>query len=476
MPFTVEFRKVPTLQMSANGGKVSMGQVLTTLGSDVLANATAAAASAAAAATAETNAETAETNAETAQAAAEVAQAAAEAVGSTNDGIMTGVDANAASAFRVQSDARQLATIDARAIGEMVLDVARHADGTVAAFDTGQAAINFGISPLVVTSGALGHPVISANNGGYIEGQLAGFVCSTTMRFSFPATTAGIVVIAWPEAEWGDGTHVDFALVAGLHLQLTRTTWSAGSYDGPSAGASSVTYASGTYATALPVGVEHEVTCWLDRNTGTLTILLPDGTVTSMTNSLLLTKTSAYVVAEAFESLITQTSATITYFAASSTLRDGDRATRASVARAIENNKPRKPQAKVYNPGIVETTAITSSGTLVPALEVESFTVPPSGSMLIEWSGYIAMTGTAGVYMAALWGGTVLASEQVVVASQFSGRVQGRFLITGLTPYATSNIRFRLLASVNSTTTYEVGSAGSAAKPTVISVREVVAL
>ena len=81
-----------------------------------------AAASASAAATSATTAGTARDEAVS-------AKNAAQAVGTTTDGVMTGVDGNAASTFRVQSDARLSATID----GAVAPAVAAAAAATAAA-------------------------------------------------------------------------------------------------------------------------------------------------------------------------------------------------------------------------------------------------------------------------------------------------------------------------------------------------------
>jgi hypothetical protein len=362
---------------------------------------------------------------------------------------------------------------------------ANAANGTVTALDTGHAATNFGISPLVVSSGKITHPVTTTNNGGYIEMLLDGPVVESTVDFQFPATTAGRVVIAWPEAEWGDGTHVDFALIAGLHLVISRTTWRAESYDGPTAGVGNTVYASGTFSPALDLNKTHRVTAMLDRATSTLRLLLPDGRNISTTNTLLTTKTSNYVAFQLYELNTSETSAAIMGFTASS-----DSVTTAprvidvlKAAESVVATSAALPRTKIYNPATKETTLTTSGGTVIPNISIIDHVVPPSGAIKVDWYGHIVMTAASRVYLAVLIDGVPNPASSFAVPQsgasadqQYSGPINASFLITGLTPGAQVDITIRVLSTVASSTSYRVGGTAPDAFPTVLTVTQVSAV
>lgn len=372
-----------------------------------------------------------------------------------------------------------------RARGEASFNAATAPNGTVTALDTGHMPVNFGISPLVVSAGKITHPVTNANNGGYIQMLLDGPVVESTVDFQFPADTAGIVVIAWPEAEWGDGTHVDFALVAGLHLIIGRTTWRAESYDGPTQGAGNTVYGSGTFATPLALNTTHRVVAMLDRATSTLRLLLPDGRNVAMSNSLLTSKTGPYVAFQLYEQTTAITSAAIVAFSASS-----DKVTftpRAidvlKAAESVVASTAALPRTLRYNPATKETTLTTSGGTPIPNVSIPNYVVPPSGAITVDWYGHIVMTAASRVYLAILINGSpdpvstsALPQTGANVDQQYTGPINASFLITGLTPGAQVTIGVRVLSTTASSTSYRVGGTASDAYPTVLTVSQVSAV
>lgn len=92
------------------GEAATSAATATTKASEASTSASTATTKAGEASTSASNAASSATAANNAKTAAETARDQAQAVGNTNDTIMAGVDNNAASAFRVQSDARLLAT------------------------------------------------------------------------------------------------------------------------------------------------------------------------------------------------------------------------------------------------------------------------------------------------------------------------------------------------------------------------------
>lgn len=375
--------------------------------------------------------------------------------------------------------------IAAQSKGEAAYRPANKANGTITTLDTGHPAINFGISPLAVSGGKITHPVIGSNNGGYIEMLLDGPVVESVVDFQFPATTAGRVVIAWPEAEWGNGVSVDFSLVAGLHLVVSRTTWRAESYDGPTQGSANVVYASGTFATPLALNATHRVTAMLDRATNTLRLLLPDGRNVSMTNALLTSKTGTYAVFQLYELGTSETSAAIVGFSASS---DKVSATPRTIdvlkaAESVVATTAALPRTLRYNPATRETTATTSGGTVIPNVSIPNHVVPPSGAIKVDWYGHIVMTAASRVYLAVLINGTPDPASSFAVPQtgasadqQYTGPINASFLVTGLTPGAQVTIGVRVLSTVASSTSYRVGGAAPDAFPTVLTVSQVSAV
>ena len=175
------------------------------------------------------------------------------------------------------------------------LTPAGRTNGTVTALDGGQSVINFGSTPLRITSGALVHTPAGTNSAGYMEFDIGERVHSVRVRAAFPSTLGATVAVVVPDASWATAWP-NTVPVAGCHFTITRTGWSYGVFLGS---ADSIVESE---AHGLPQDIVQEFTVAFDDIRSVAWVTRPDGTVEQIADDRIRDNIGTKVVLELFES------------------------------------------------------------------------------------------------------------------------------------------------------------------------------
>mgnify|MGYP000721127201 CR=1 FL=1 len=291
---------------------------------------------------------------------------------------------------------------------------------------------------------------ISSAAAGYAQVDLGKAVTRVGGRFKFGTKSTdngSAVLIAWA----GDYAATPSSVPnSPCHLAITPVNavfgvWNSNTF---------TQLASWTFATALSAddATYYTSEVYIDKATSTCTILLPDGTVKTVTDSLIGSIASAnWACWEMYRPATTDSLAKFSQTWASDTTIEMLPLVKWAATQPVGLAK-----ATTYAPASGSDVVTPTSATAIDSTNLKvSMVAPASGKILIECNGIVTMSGSTRVFWsiksgAATWG------TKNVVSQQYSGALTYRHLITGLTPNSTYDFVWQHWALASSTCTFKL--------------------
>jgi len=296
-----------------------------------------------------------------ASAAASAASAALSAslVGAPADTAVAAIVGNPASATRVSLSSTYVPQqVDGK------VTASGKADGSLTVMDTGQAIKNFGNNPITVASGVFAHTVSVVQNAGYMEVATGTAQPLRYMRASvaWPVGSTGAVAFVVPSAEWDTGVLPN----AGIHFvvygngQWHISRWNAGE----SIYGDDTAY--GRFADVRD-GAYRDLTIYPNPVDGTVLIVFPDASTLTLSSPYITSECSKWGVFELYETLGTETPATIRDFSIDSFAPDHDSAflPRAALAPVLASAKSKLYRFTTSGSGAIPPGALGAYVTLI---------------------------------------------------------------------------------------------------------------
>ena len=328
------------------------------------------------------------------------------------------------------------------------------ATGVPATVGTGQALKAFGNSPAIRSDGFWVHSPasgVTVNVAAYLQVQLASAVDSMGFDVVFPAndaTASADLVI--PSNDWNPGG-VQTLVKAGVHFVMKQANWHLGYWNGTSEDI----LLAGTFDTPLTAGVVHRAEVSVDRQQSTYTVTLPNGRTASCYDFRIKSALSSYAIWELYEGTVTANPVKLKAFWANGVKAAAARRSVAATIDGVARAAVPLPTAIAVPTSGTVNQAVTGSRTM---LSLDGGTTPiyfdlvppPSGKVEIEISLNLVMTATAVTVLAGLRDDNNVDKVTVeLVTQQYSGRVTGKAVLTGLNPSTTGYYRYRIWVQSN---------------------------
>lgn len=300
-----------------------------------------------------------------------------------------------------------------------------------------------------IVSGALTY-VPTAGGAGYAEIPLTGRLRRIGGRFTLsPYTTnSGSVVLIG----WVGPVSATFPTIPDTpcHLAVTAIGWQYLVFQGNA----STSIASGTWAAPLATdGTVHSVEMMIDSSRAKAYLFLPDGSIQIISHAYLGSMTPTYACWELYRASSTDSIGSWINTWADST-------SDAALVRGLRaTTSPLPTYALSYQATSADITIPSSTGDLdATNLVLPAFNAPASGKVLVEFSGQLSMTASAGV----LWGvrnGSTTLNLLRVMDQQFSGTCVYRRVLS-LSAGASYTLKWAGLVTVAGAAKLKIDTAG----------------
>lgn len=233
-------------------------------------------------------------------------------------------------------------------------------------------------------------------------------------RFSFGTYTTNVGSVGL--LGWAGDVAQTFPVIpdSPCHFIIGPATWAYGVVTGNAL----VPVASGTFATPLVAGTVYSAEVYIDRERSTAYVFLPDGSVQVVSHALIGSVQAAYAGWELYRETTTDA---ITAFHSTWADSNSD-SPMARVERAVAAQGAIR--ALTYAPSGAADVAVPTSLTDIDAtnLTLPAFIAPTSGRVLVEFTGYVSMTGAGQLLWGIANGGASL-GVQTMVNQQYSGQL-----------------------------------------------------
>jgi hypothetical protein len=371
-------------------------------------------------------------------------------------------------------------------------------NGTPTAFTSGQPTTLFGSAPLAISGGAYVHtPFAGANSAGYIQADMLALApdadgvyhIGTDVAWEAGATPGALALVLTDTAWVGGGSPV-FS-VAKVHMTMYGNgIHDCAVFNNPGIDKYMDTEAASTSSIKVPRfadvrdGIYRPVDIQFNPNTGTITIVRPDGSAVMKTASQLVGFHPSHAIFELYES--DGTTATPAKFKNPRATTGPDVAAKAAptindvahvVSRAPVPSQLLKTTTQ-YRPATTETilvptgTAAEILGTGAVQISRVSGVVPVSGKVVIRIKAYMVTADARSVF----WNlvdtdtGTTITSRRIVDGAEAAGAkwIDEEFYLTGGLAGATRNYSIHQLAGGTGTPATGITAGQNPSRPVTV--------